>query len=219
MSCLPETSPGRPAGKLDTTTKGTDMNKTRKAALVLLSSSVALAITASVAQADDTNVTVTGGDLTLGAISTGDFGGITLNGAAQSTTATMDAFSVTDARGTGVGWNVTVSASSFKEYATGAYVTGGKTLGTSRFTMAAATASKIDATSSGLPTMTSGTYTLDADANSDGTSDAVKIASAATGDGMGSYTLTPGQLGLSIPANVYAKTYRSDVTVTLSTGP
>jgi hypothetical protein len=195
------------------------MNKTRKAALVLLSSVIALTTAASVAQADDTNVAVTGDSLTLGAIATSDFGGITLNGAAQSSTATMDAFSVTDSRGTGVGWNVTVSASSFKEYADGAYVTSGKTLGTSRFTMAEAAAAKIDATSSGLPTMTAGTYTLDADANTDGTSEAVKIASAATGDGMGSYTITPGQLGLSVPASVYAKTYRSDVTVTLSTGP
>ncbi len=195
------------------------MSKFRKVALLVLSSAVALATTASVAHADDTNVTVAGDSLTLGSITTGDFGGITLNGAAQSTTATMNAFSVTDSRGTGVGWNVTVSASSFKEYAAGAYVTGGKTLGTSRFTMAQASAAKIDATSSGLPTMTSGTYTLDADANSDGTSEAVKIGSAATGDGMGSYTITPGQLSLSVPASVYAKTYRSDVTVTLSTGP
>lgn len=195
------------------------MKKTRRATLLLLSSVVALATTASVARADDTNVTVTGGDLTLGSITTGDFGGITLNGAAQSTTATMNAFSVTDARGTGLGWNVTVSASSFKEYASGEYVASGKTLGTSRLTMAAASAAKVDVSSSGLPSMTSGTYTLDADANSDGTSDAVKIASAASGDGMGSYTITPGQLGLSVPANVFAKTYRSDVTVTLSTGP
>lgn len=195
------------------------MNRTRKGILVLMAASVVLATTASIAQADDSNVTVTGDSLTLGSIATSDFGGITLNGAAQSTTATMDAFTVTDARGTGVGWNVTVSASSFKEYANGGYVASGKTLGTSRLTMATASAAKVDATSSGLPTMTSGAYTLDSDANSDGVSEAVKIASAATGDGMGSYTVTPGELGLSVPANVYAKTYRSDVTVTLSTGP
>lgn len=195
------------------------MKRIRNGALVLMTASLVLATTASIAQADDSNVTVTGDSLTLGSIATSDFGGITLNGAAQSTTATMDAFTVTDARGTGVGWNVTVSASSFKEYADGAYVASGKTLGTSRFTMATASAAKVDATSSGLPTMTSGAYTLDADADSDGVSEAVKIASAATDDGMGSYTVTPGQLGLSVPANVYAKTYRSDVTVTLSTGP
>lgn len=187
--------------------------------MVLTAVTVALGATASIAHADDSNVTITGDSLALGAISTSDFGGITLNGSAQTTVATMGAFSVTDPRGTGLGWNVTVSASSFKEYADSAYVTNGKTLGTSRFTMGTATAAKTDATSSGVPTMTAGTYTLDADANSDGTSEAVKIASAATGDGMGSYTVTPGQLGLSIPASVYAKTYRSDVTVTLSTGP
>lgn len=195
------------------------MKGMRKTALLVLSSALVVGATAPSALADDTNVTVTGGSLSLGSITTGDFGGVTLNGTAQSTTATMNAFTVTDARGTGLGWNVTISASSFKEYASGAYVESGKTLGASRFTMAQASAAKVDSSSSAIPSMTSGTYTLDADSNADGTSEAVKIASAATGDGMGSYTVTPGQLSLSVPANVYAKTYRSDVTVTLSTGP
>ena len=193
--------------------------KTKKVVMVLTAATFAVGAAASIAHADDSNVTITGDSLALGAISTSDFGGITLNGSAQSTTATMSAFTVTDPRGTGLGWNVTISASSFKEYADSAYVPSGKTLGTSRFTMGAASAAKVDNTSSGAPTMTEGTYTLDADANGDGTSEAVKVASATTGDGMGSYTVTPGQLGLSVPASVYAKTYRSDVTVTLSTGP
>lgn len=195
------------------------MKKTKRVTLLVTAITAAVMATATIAYADDSNVTITGDSLALGAISTSDFGGITLNGAAQSTTATMSGFSVTDPRGTGLGWNVTISASSFREYEGGAYVASGKTLGTSRFSMATATVAKADATSSDAPTMTAGTYTLDADANSDGTSEAVKIASAATGAGMGSYTVTPGELGLSVPASVYAKTYRSDVTVTLSTGP
>lgn len=195
------------------------MKKTRRATLLVTAVTAALMATASIAHADDSNVTITGDSLALGAITTSDFGGITLDGAAQSTNATMSSFSVTDPRGTGLGWNVTISASSFKEYAIGSYVESGRTLGTSRFSMAAATVAKVDATSADAPTMTAGTYTLDADANGDGTSEAVKIASAATGAGMGSYTVTPGQLSLSVPASVYAKTYRSDVTVTLSTGP
>lgn len=195
------------------------MKKTKGSALLVMAVTAAIMATATIAHADDSNVTITGDSLALGAISTSDFGGITLNGAAQSTTATMSGFSVTDPRGTGLGWNITISASSFKEYAGGEYVASGKTLGASRFSMATATAAKVDATSSDVPTMTAGTYTLDADANSDGTSEAVKIASAGTDAGMGSYTVTPGQLSLSVPANVYAKTYRSDVTVTLSTGP
>ena len=194
------------------------MRKSHRVAITLAVATAAVGVGAP-AHADDTNVTVTGGSLTLGSITTGDFSGVTLNGSAQTTTATMSAFSATDSRGTGVGWNVTVSASAFKEYASGAYVEGGRTLGTSRFTMGQASAAKADSSSSGLPTMTSGTYTLDAVTNADGTSEAVKIASAATSDGMGSYTVTPGQLSLSIPASAYAKTYRSDVTVTLSTGP
>lgn len=195
------------------------MKKTKKTAVLVMAIAAATMATATIARADDSNVTITGDSLALGAISTSDFAGITLNGAAQSTTATMSGFSVTDPRGTGLGWNVTISASSFKEYASGAYVESGKTLGTSRFSMATATVAKADATSSDAPVMTAGTYTLDADADSDGTSEAVKIASAGTNAGMGSYTVAPGQLGLSVPASVYANTYRSDVTVTLSTGP
>jgi hypothetical protein len=79
--------------------------------------------------------------------------------------------------------------------------------------MATATVAKADTTSSTPPTMTSGAYTLDAGS-------AVKIASsAADGTGMGSYTITPGAVTLTVDADTYARNYRSDVTVTLATGP
>lgn len=182
----------------------------------------AAAPTAQAQTADPTNVTVTASNLTLGAIAVADFTGVTLNGTVRSTTATMSAFDVTDARGTGAGWNVTIGATEFKEWdsalnaGAGGYVTGGKTIGTSRTSMATATVAKKDSTSSAPPTMTAGAYTLDA-----GT--AVKIASAAAdGTGMGSYTITPGGTNgvtLTVDAKTYAKAYRSDVTVTLATGP
>lgn len=171
------------------------------------------------AAADPTNVTVTAADLTLGTIAIGDFAGVTLNGTVRSTTATMTAFSVNDSRGTGAGWNVTIGSTEFKEWdstlnaGAGGYVTAGKTIGTSRTSMATATVAKADSTSSAPPTMTAGAYTLDAGS-------AVKIASAAAdGTGMGSYTVTPGGVTLTVDAKTYAKTYRSDVTVTLATGP
>ena len=181
----------------------------------------ALAPTAQAA-GDATNVTVTAANLTLGAIAVGDFAGVTLDGTVNSTTATMSAFDVNDSRGTGAGWNVTIGATEFKEWdstlnaGAGGYVTSGKTIGTSRTSMATATVALADATSSAAPTMTAGAYTLDAGS-------AVKIASAAAdGTGMGSYTITPGGANgvtLTVDADTYAKAYRSDVTVTLATGP
>ena len=191
-------------------------------ALALSALAVGAAAPAAQAASDPTNVTVSSSNLTLGAIAIGDFPGVTLNGTVRSTTATMTAFDVNDSRGTGAGWNVTIGATEFKEWdstlntGAGGYVVSGKTIGTSRTSMATATVAKADATSSTAPTMTAGAYTLDA-----GT--AVKIASAAAdGTGMGSYTITPGGTNgvtLTVDAKTYAKAYRSDVTVTLATGP
>lgn len=191
-------------------------NVSKLGAVVLAATAIFIGAIAPAAQADDTNVTITGGNLTLGTISTADFPGVTLDGSAKSSNTTMSPFSVTDARGTGAGWNVTIEASEFAEFSEGDYVNDGRQLGTSRLSLATATVDKIDSSSSATPSMTAGTYTLDAGS-------AIKVASAATdGTGMGSYTITPGGtngLSLSVPASAFAATYRSDVTVTLSTGP
>lgn len=178
-------------------------------------SAVAIAAVAPAAHAadDPTNVTVTAAEITLGAISVGDFTAVTLDGTANTTTATMAAFSIDDARGSGAGWNVTIGATEFAEWDGAAYVVDGKTLGTSRTSLGNATAAKNDATSSAVPTMTAGDYTLDAGS-------AVKIAAAAAdGSGMGSYTITPGAVSLMVDADSYARNYRSDVTVSLTSGP
>jgi hypothetical protein len=164
--------------------------------------------------ADDANVTVTAGLLSITSPTVGDFSGVTLDGTAKTTTATFGAFSATDARGSGAGWNVTVQATQFAEHNGTIYVASGETLPTSSLSMPAPTVAKSDGTSSAVPSITAGPYTIDAGS-------AVKIASAAAdGTGMGSYSFTQGgSLTLSIPAGAYAKTYRSDVTLSIVTGP
>lgn len=174
--------------------------------------------------ADSSDVTVTGAsDLGITNPAAGNFTGVTLDGTVKTTYATLDNFTATDARGTGAGWNVTVQGTQFAEHNGTAYVASGKTLPTSSLQMAGVTITKADSTSSAIPTATSGPYTLDGGS-------AVKIASAAAdGTGMGSYTFTQGDLDsgtsgsqalkLTVPASAYAKTYRSDVTVSIVSGP
>lgn len=179
----------------------------------LFSALVAPAAFAQQTESDDTNVTVLGGSLSQTALTVGDFPDVTLDGTAKTVTATMSDFSVTDSRGSGDGWNVTAQATQFLEWdaGTGDYVTGGKTLPTSSLSMPEPTVAA-DGTTSPPPAITTGPYTIDAGG-------AVKFASAAADTGMGKYDFTTGALTLSVPANAYAKQYRSDVTLDLVSGP
>ncbi len=154
-----------------------------------------------------------GGNLNLSSITVSDFPNVMLSGSATNATTTMNPFTVTDARGTGAGWNVTVQATQFKEYVGGIYVNGGKTLSLSSLSMASPTVAP-NGTSSPAPTILAGPYIIDSGS-------AVKIASAAVGNGMGAYDFTPGasDLTLNIPANAYATAYRSEVTVSVVSGP
>jgi hypothetical protein len=162
--------------------------------------------------ADAADVTVSGGSLSMTSVTVGNFAGVTLDGIAKTTTATVDPFSVTDARGTGAGWNVTMQGTQFKEHDGTAYVTGGKTLPLNSLSLSALTVAANGTTSPSPSTLSvSGV---------DNTTGAVKIATAAVDTGMGQYDFTgTNKLSLSVPASAYAKTYRSDITVTVVSGP
>jgi hypothetical protein len=186
----------------------------RRIAVALTASAVlTMALAPAALAADSTDVAVTGGTLNITNPLVANFPGVTLNGAAQTVAAAIDAFSVSDDRGSGVGWNVTVQGTRFSEIdGTGAVVVGGKQLPASSLTMPAPTVAA-DGTTSPAPTITAGPYTIDAGG-------AVKIASAAVDTGMGKYNFTQGgSLSLSVPSSAYAKTYRSTVTVSAVTGP
>jgi hypothetical protein len=182
-----------------------NMKKTRRIGLLVGVFFAATAILGGTAFA--TTAVLNGGTLTLTAPSVGDFAPVTLNGSAQSTPASMGTFTVTDARGTGDGWYVTVQA--------GQLSMTGHTLPVDSISMSipAPGVAKMDNTSSTAPSITGGSYTIDH-------ASAVTVASAMTsGAGMGSYIFTPGALTLSIPANAYAGTYTSTVTVSVVAGP
>lgn len=144
--------------------------------------------------------------LTPNPVTVSDFAAVTLDGTAKTTTATMSDFSVTDTAG--AGWHVTVAATQFQEFDVGAgqHVTGGKNLPAGSLTMPAPTVSP-----AGGITIPPGPYAVDGAT--------VQLASAATGT-TGTYDFTHGgPLTLTLPASAYARTYRSEVTIAVASGP
>jgi hypothetical protein len=163
----------------------------------VLAGALALAARASPAEAQV---------LTPNPVTVSDFAPVTLDGTPKTTTATMANFSVADDGG--AGWHVTVQATQFREFDTGAgaYVTGGKTLPTGSLSMPAPAV-----TPTGSITVPAGPHAIDGAT--------VQLASAAAGT-TGTYDFTQGgPLTLTLPSSAYARAYRSDVTIAVASGP
>jgi hypothetical protein len=126
----------------------------------------------------------------------------TLDGTDQTATY-APLLGVVDARGTGAGWNLTISATSFSDGASHTLAPG-----TLSGVVAACKAgnSCTAATSSGV------TYPLVLSGS------AVKFYNAAVSTGLGKFDVTP-SVDVSIPGNAYAGTYTSTVTLAAATGP
>lgn len=147
-----------------------------------------------------------GQSLSPATVTVSDFPSVVLSGDPATTTATMGDYSVTDSDG--LGWHVTVQASQFAEVdGAGGYVTGGKTLPVGSLAMPAPTVTPTDASVSIAP----GPYLIDGAT--------VQIVTAAVGT-TGTFDFTQGgPLSLSIPSNAYARSYRSEITVSVQAGP
>jgi hypothetical protein len=126
----------------------------------------------------------------------------TLDGTDQ-TVSYAPVLGVVDARGSGAGWNLTISATSFSDGS-------GHTLAPGTLTGVAAACragnSCTAATSSGV------TYPLVLSGSS------AKFFNAAVNTGLGKFDVTP-TIDVSIPGNAYAGTYTSTVTLAAATGP
>lgn len=154
-------------------------------------------------------VTLNGGNLSISTPVIGDFSDVNLNGNAQTTDASLGTFDVTDARGTGAGWNVTVQSTQF--------ASASHTLPTGSISLSEPTVAKKYASSNTVPTIVGGPYSINQYSGSSPV--AVKIASAAVDAGMGAYTFSPSTMTLSVGADAYAGVYTSTVTVSVVTGP
>jgi hypothetical protein len=205
-------------------------------AAVLVVPAGALAATSN----DQTTFSVTGGSLSFSsAPAMPTLTAITLNGQAQTTNTPMGNFTVKDATGSGSGWNVTVNgnsntgfSSSFKQYCpavsapcgpdAAGYVTGGQTLPANSLTLTSTGGSFSGQNGS---TGTAPALQCGSACNVDSAS-AVKIASAASGAGMGTWATTGWSgtsLGLSTPTTLKTllanEVYRVDLAWTLNSGP
>lgn len=176
----------------------------KRAVIVGVVASLGFAGTAQAAT-DDTSVTLTGGAITLTPPTFGDFPGAALTGSADSQDASVSDWNVNDLRGSGLGYQVSMAASTLS--------TGGGTpiiMTGAVLTVAEPVASPVDPTNaSTAPTTLGGNI-----------STGVNVATAGAGAGMGDWDYAQGatDLTLDTPANALAGTYTSTITTTLTPG-
>jgi hypothetical protein len=109
---------------------------------------------------------------------------------------------VVDARGTGAGWNLTMSATNFSDG--------------SGHTLSPGTVSGVTAACVGGSSCTAASNAITYPLTLSGT--AAKFFNAATNSGMGKVNVTP-SVDVAIPGNAYAGTYTSTVTLAAVSGP
>ena len=186
----------------------------RRSLLIALLAALATLGTASVATAITVSGTVTAG-ATLTATSTGNPSfALTLNGVDQTTTYTLG-MSVVDARGIASGglnggWNLTVTSTQFNDGA-------GHTFPATASTMTAMSTVCGASSTCQLPTNNVANTNLAIPAAAVAPT-AVKYENAASGSGLGTITVNP-TVTVAVPANVFAGTYSSTVTVAIVVGP
>jgi len=130
------------------------------------------------------------------------FGNVTLSGADQTIPATPDVWQAQDARGTGDGWNVTLSSTGF---------TGASTISVDNFKVRQPQAQVVTVGGNTAPS----SQVLSFQALS---GVPLKLLSATGGAGMGTYDYTP-DFQLTVPASTAAGAYTANVTVTINSGP
>jgi opacity protein-like surface antigen len=179
----------------------------RRIATLVLGLAAALAAAAAAAHATTVSGVVNpGSPLSVSAPAGASFA-LTLDGTDQTPTYTLP-LTVTDPRGSGAGWNLTITSTQFD--AGSSHV-----LATNASTVTGVTAACVSGSTCASPT-----NSVTAPSVPSGTTApaAVKLYNAAANSGMGKITVTP-TVAVSVPANVYAGTYTSTVTIAIVSGP
>lgn len=169
----------------------------------------ALGVPAGALAADSTvSGSVLGGSLSLTTSAIPSFSA-TLNGSNQTKTFTIPSV-LSDTRGTGAGWNTTITST---QYTTGV---GGKTLPTNASTVTSL-AQACQATKTCTNPTNSVTLPVSVPAGSIAPT-AVKYHNAAVDTGLGEFDHTP-TISVAIPGNAFAGTYTSTITLAVVSGP
>ena len=185
-----------------------NLSHLRRTTVLVAAVSCALLVTAAaIAGTITASATVTGaGALGLSHTATATVPGVTLDGTDKSASYTIP-LSITDARGTGAGWNGTITSTAFNN--------GTQSLATTASSITGV-ASACAGTTCTAPTNAI-TYGLTVPAAATAPA-AVKFFNAAANTGMGLFTITP-TISVSVPGNAYSGTYTSTVTVAVASGP
>jgi hypothetical protein len=150
-------------------------------------------------------VTVTGGTLSVtpAAIT---INSVTLTGLAQNNVAgTTTAWTAKDPTGTGAGWRVTVEATDFEKSGDAT-----KTIEVEGF--------ELTLLDTAVTLVDGNTKPTSSFATAKALGAAQTLVTAAAGTGMGTYTILP-TFTLDVPADTYAGTYVSTVTLDIVSGP
>jgi hypothetical protein len=131
----------------------------------------------------------------------------TLDGTDQSVNYTLP-LTMNDLRGSGAGWNLTMTSTTFTN--------GTQTLATTASSIAStATACTTGGTCTNPTNSISYPLTIPAGTTAP---TAVKVFNAAANTGMGRFTITP-SINVAIPGNSYAGSYTSTLTIAAVSGP
>ncbi|MEI8105446.1 MAG: WxL domain-containing protein [Actinomycetes bacterium] len=175
-------------------------------AFLLAAAALAAASIAAAATVTATGTVAGAGSVTIASGATATFA-TTLDGTDQTVNYTVP-LTVVDARGTGGGWNLTITSTTF--------TTGTKTLATAASSLPSVTTSCVVSVTCTNPTNGT-TYPITVPAAGTAPT-AVKFFSSASATGLGSFTITP-TIAVSIPGNTYAGSYSSTLTVAAVAGP
>ena len=151
---------------------------------------------------------VQGGSLSLTTTAAPSFSA-TLDGTDQNKAYTLPS-TVSDARGNGAGWNLTITSTQFS---TGS---GGSTLATNASTITGVANSCASGSTCTNPT-NAVAYPVGVPAGATAPT-AVKYFNAATGTGRGTFANTP-SMNVFLPANADAGSYSSTLTISVVSGP
>jgi len=169
-------------------------------ALILASAALAGTITAT--------ATISGaGSLALSSGSTATLTD-TLDGTDQTVSYTLP-LTLTDARGSGAGWNLTITSTLFDDGSGHTLAAGASQIGSVAVSCAGSGTCTNPTSSLSYPTTIPAAATAPA---------AVKFFNAAATTGMGKFTLTP-TINVQIPGNSYAGSYTSTLTIAAVSGP